>query len=106
MAHIIDISHKMDNEPKYIKLNEKQTYKVDDRKNTAFKVMALWDGSGKTEAEAIDGTIKLILGKKAFDEINSSDITIEQYRAVAMAVLASISGEMDVDAFERRFQSE
>lgn len=99
MATVIDISNKIKNEEKFIKLYDK-TYKVDDSKNTVIKVMALMD---QDEVYAMDKAIELILGKDAKKYIDSLNLTLEDYKVPFIAVMACVNN-VSYEEMEKRFQ--
>ena len=53
--------------------------------------------------DKIDKTIELILGKKAFKEINDLNLSINDYKTISMAIMATITGQT-LEEFETRFQ--
>jgi hypothetical protein len=103
MGKIIDISSKIKNEPTFLHIAENMSYKVDDSKNTVIKVMAVWDNDELGDMDKIDKTIEMILGKKAFKEINDLNLSINDYKTVSMAIMATITGQ-SLEEFETRFQ--
>ena len=53
--------------------------------------------------DKIDKTIEMILGKKAFKEINDLNLSINAYKTISMAIMATITGQ-SLEEFESRFQ--
>lgn len=102
MAKVMDITGKLKNEPKFLKIEDK-TFKIDDRKNTVMQTMALFE-TENSESEIMDETIELLLGKDAAKELNGMELTFENYKTIFIAVMASISGETFEEA-EARFQN-
>lgn len=103
MGKIIDISGKISNEPTFLHIAENMNYKVDDSKNTVIKVMAVWNNEELGDMDKIDKTIEMILGKKAFKEINDLNLSINAYKTISMAIMATITGQ-SLEEFETRFQ--
>lgn len=103
MGKIIDISSKIKNEPTFLHIAEGMSYKVDDSKNTVIKVMQAWDDEKLSEIDKIDKTVEIILGKKAFKEINDLNLSISDYKVISMAIMATITGQ-SLEEFESRFQ--
>lgn len=91
MATLIDITNKIKNEQKFIKLGDK-SYKVDDTKNTVIKVMALFESEG-SEIENMENALKLLLGKEAFKDIEAMNLSMEDYRVPFIAVMACVTGK-------------
>ena len=91
MATLIDITNKIKNEAKFVKLGEK-TYKVDDSKNTVTKVMALFDGDG-SEIENMENALKLLLGKEGFKDIEAMNLSMDDYKVPFIAVMACVTGK-------------
>ena len=88
MATVINITDKIKNEPKFVCYDGKQ-YKVDARKNTFLKVLAILNsplGEGKTELDALTEVIEILYGKKAakdFDGLDYDDYLVPFYAAMA-----------------------
>ena len=80
-------------------------YKVDERKNTVFKIMEMWENDEVSELKKLDKTIELALGKEAYKEIDEAGFSINDYKTVAMAVMAIISGQ-SIEEFESRFHEQ
>jgi hypothetical protein len=102
MGKMIDISSKISNEPTFLHISDTMNYKIDESKNTVFKVMEMWDKDNLTEFQKLDKTIELTLGKEAYEAINDLDLSINGYKTVAMAIMATISGQT-LEEFETRF---
>ena len=91
MGTLIDITGKIKNEPKFIKLGD-DTYKVDDSKNTVTKVMALFNEGG-SEMENMEKVLELLLGKKAKKAIDDMNLSMEDYQVPFIAVMACVTGK-------------
>lgn len=103
MAKIIDISNKIQNEPKFIYISEELQFKVDDRKNTVLKALALME-NGENNVEDMDELIKLVLGKEAFKKINDLDLSFDGYVTIVKAIMSVISN-IPLEEFDKRFQN-
>lgn len=101
MSNIINISNKLNNEPKFIILGEGKQYKVNDNYKTLMKASALFEGQNVNEADAMMKSIELILGKTARTEVE--EMSIENIRVVFTAVMAAVQG-LPYEAVEARFQ--
>lgn len=91
MATLIDITGKIKNEEKFIKLGEK-SYKVDDSKNTVIQVMAMFE-SGSSDMEQMEKALELLLGKQAKKDIDAMNLSFEDYKVPFIAVMACVSGK-------------
>ena len=102
MSTLIDITNKIKNEEKFIKLYDK-TYKVDDSKNTVLKVMSILEKEG--EAVAMDKAIELILGKEAKKYIDSLNVSVQDYQVPFIAVMACVNN-VSYEAMEEQFRND
>ena len=102
MSTLIDITNKIKNEEKFIKLYDK-TYKVDDSKNTVIKVMSILEKEG--EAVAMDKAIELILGKEAKKYIDSLNLSVQDYQVPFIAVMACVNN-VSYEAMEEQFRND
>ena len=102
MSTLIDITNKIKNEEKFIKLYDK-TYKVDDSKNTVLKVMSILEKEG--EAVAMDKAIELILGKEATKYIDSLNLSVQDYQVPFIAVMACVNN-VSYEAMEEQFRND
>ena len=102
MSTLIDITNKIKNEEKFIKLYDK-TYKVDDSKNTVLKVMSILESEG--EAVAMDKAIELILGKEAKKYIDSLNLSVQDYQVPFIAVMACVNN-VSYEAMEEQFRND
>ena len=105
MGKILDISSKLTNEPVFLHLGDGKDYKVDDSKNTVFKIMEMWDNDDVSEMKKLEKTVEIALGNKAYKEIEAMKLSMPNFRTVAMAVMATISGQ-SFEEFEARFHDE
>lgn len=103
MATIIDITGKIKNEQKFIKLGDK-TYKVDDSKNTVTKVHAMFE-SGTSDVDQMEKALEMLLGKEAKKDIDAMNLTFDDYKVPFIAVMACVSGKSYEDA-EADFRNE
>ena len=102
MSTLIDITNKIKNEEKFIKLYDK-TYKVDDSKNTVLKVMSILEKEG--EAVAMDKAIELILGKEAKKYIDSLNLSVQDYQVPFIAVMACVNN-VSYEVMEEQFRND
>ncbi len=102
MATVLDITGKLKNEEKSIKLGDR-VFPVDDTKNTMMEVMALFEQSHSNDIAAIDEVIKKLLGEKAGAEIDKMNLRFEDYKVIFIALMACVSNETYEEA-ESRFQ--
>ncbi|MBY2477629.1 hypothetical protein KWV16_12140 [Clostridioides difficile] len=104
MSNIIDISTKLTNEKPKIKISEDKVYTVNNSKNTVLIVNQRMSENNSNEIELIDDALKLLLGEKAFKEIDSMQLSFVDYKTIFVAVMAAISGET-YEETETRFQN-
>lgn len=105
MSKIIDISAKLTNERPKLKLAEDKIYEIDDRKNTVLKMDQEMKNADIDNVEFIDTMIKLLLGEKAAKEIDAMELSITDYQAIMIAIMAAVTGE-DYEVAEARFRKE
>lgn len=99
----ISIANKLKNEPMFLDFGDKE-YKVNNGKNTVLLIMEMWEDTTINDIKKIDKTIELALGKTAYDEIEAMELSMENYKTVAMAIMAILTGE-SLESFEARFQA-
>lgn len=103
MAKIYDISGKLQNEPKFIFIDEKHQYKVDDRKNTVLKAMQIID-SGNNTVKEMDELLKIVLGAEAAKEIDKMEVSFDGYLTIIKTVMSAISN-VSMEEIDKRFQN-
>lgn len=103
MSKMIDIASKLVDEEKFLQFGPNKHYKVNDSKNAVMQVNAIVQNG--TEVEAMDEAIKLILGKKAFAEIEEMDLSMSSYQAIFIGMMALISGK-EFDEMEKSFRAQ
>lgn len=99
MGKVIDITSRIKNEPKFVKIGD-ASYKVDDRKNTVLEVTQLIEENGSS-VETIDKALGKLIGEeetKAFAEYS-----LEDYQTVFIAVMACVQG-VTFEECERSFR--
>lgn len=102
MATVIDITGRIKNQPKFIKIGGK-TYKVDDRKNTILEIMQIMDKEGSGNIATIDKVLGKLLGgnaKKDFDGYSIAD-----FQTVFIACMAAVQG-VSFEECERSFRGQ
>lgn len=100
MAQVIDITGKIKNQPKYIKIGEK-TYKVDDRKNTILEIMQLMDNEGAGNAATMDRVLAKLLDGDAQNDLK--EYSLDDYQTVFIACMAAVQG-VSFEECERSFR--
>lgn len=101
MGKIVDISAKLENVPKFLKVAEGKQFKVDDRKNTVLKMNALIDKG--TDVDAMDKAIRMCLGEKAFKEIEAMELSITAYQSLFIGLMATIT-DKSYEEMEKTFR--
>lgn len=89
MAQVIDITGRIKNQPKFIRIGKK-SYKVDDRKNTILEIMQIIEKEGSDNISTIDRVLGKLLGanvKKEFD-----GYSLDDYLTVFIACMAVVQG--------------
>ena len=102
MSTLIDITNKIKNEEKFIKLFDK-TFKVDDSKNTVLKVMSIIDNTA--EGQAMDKAIEMIVGKDAKKYIDCLNLSINDYQVPFVAVMACVNN-VSYEVMEEQFRKD
>lgn len=103
MSKVIDISGKLTNERPKIKLSEDKIYEIDDRKNTILKMNQKLQNADIDDIEVIDEMVEMLLGKEAAKEIDEMNLSISNYQAIFIAIMAAITGE-EYEVAEKRFR--
>lgn len=99
MGKVIDITSKIKNEPKFVKIGDK-SYRVDDRKNTVLEVTQLMEQGG-SDVATIDRALGKLIGKEAVKDF--AEYSLEDYQTVFVAVMACVQG-VDFEECERSFR--
>lgn len=81
-----------------IRIGDK-VYPVDDRTSTVKKLMK----ADRTDMEAVDKSLKLAFGEKAYKEIIESDLPFRAYVALLELAVAAMTGE-EPEVVDARFQ--
>lgn len=105
MGRVISIANKLDREPRFLVVDETHQYKVDCRKNTVIQFLEISDKiddktSVKDSMAAMEDGIKLLIGEKAFEEIEEMELSFDSWQEVFKAVTAVAMNKdlKDVDA--------
>ncbi|MEG0133768.1 MAG: hypothetical protein RR851_14630 [Clostridium sp.] len=100
---MIDISNKLSNEKQTIKIEEGKEYVIDSSKNTMLKVTQLFQAN-ENDIEMMDNAIRMILGEKAFKEIEEMNLSLNDYKVIFTGMMAGVS-DMTYEEAEHRFRS-
>lgn len=103
MATIINITQKIKQEPKFIKIGE-ATYQVNDSKNNMIEAMGLMSNADG-DVKAMDLAVKKLLGAKAFAEIEKLNLTFDSYKVVFIGIMAAVN-ELTYEEAEARFRKQ
>ncbi|MGN9165712.1 hypothetical protein ACTNDY_10610 [Tissierellaceae bacterium HCP3S3_D8] len=103
MSKIIDISAKLVNERPKLKLADDKIYEIDDRKNTILKMNQKMNNADLDDLDFIDDMLKMLLGEGPTKEINEMNLSMSNYRAIIIAIMAAITGE-EYEVAEKRFR--
>ena len=92
MGKVINIANKLDREPRYLVLDEAHSYKVDCRKNTVTKLMALSeqldDQKSEESTKLMEEGLELLIGAKAVKEIDAMDLPFDNWQLIFQAAIA------------------
>lgn len=86
MGRVINITNKLDREPRFIAIGEKN-YLVDCSKNAVLKAMEIQSNGGE-DLETIDKVLKILLGNEAFKEIDDMKLPYDNWQVIFIATLA------------------
>lgn len=107
MGKIINITNKLTNEPSFVQIGEKM-YKVDASKNAIMEFMLInkrMESGELNDIEAIDETIKRLIGKDVYKEIEKDhpEYTFANWQTI---FFACVSGAMnrDIEELEDSFR--
>lgn len=101
MTKTIDITSRLTREKPVLKIGDKE-YQIDNSKNAVFTVQAKMDQDIRDTA--LDDVLEILLGKKAVQEINKSDISFADYQIIFIAAMAGAMNE-EFEVIEARFQA-
>lgn len=91
MAKTIDITTRLVDEPKFLKVAEGKVFKINDQKNTVMKVNALLQKG--SDANTMDEAMKLVLGEEAYMQLDAMALSMNAYQAIFIAMMALITGK-------------
>lgn len=99
MARCYDIVERLKakNAKPSIKLDEEHIFTVNNSKNIMLEIMAMANDAKNSEGteaqiELVDKVIRLTLGGKAFDYIQSLDLSADAYMYLMEAIVAAMNG--------------
>lgn len=99
MAKCYDIVERLKakNAKPSIKLDEEHIFTVNNSKNIMLEIMAMANDAKNSEGteaqiEMVDKVIRLTLGSKAFDYIQSLDLSADAYMYLMEAIVAAMNG--------------
>lgn len=102
MAQVIDITGKIRNEPKFIKIGKK-SFRVDDRKNTILEIMQIMDKEGSGNIAVIDRILGKLLEPEAKKELDG--YSFSDYQTIFIACMAAVQNTT-YEECERSFRGE
>lgn len=107
MARKYDIIERLKakNERPFVMLDEEHRYSINTSKTTVMAILALAEennnGTVQDDMKLSDKIIKLALGDRAFDYIETLDLTMEAYSLIINAILAAINGS-EIEDIEKQ----
>lgn len=107
MARVYDIISRLENgnQKPVVKIDAEHEFKINNSKAAAFKLMALMDDNKVKESERLENTIKIGLGKEAFEYIESLGLSMPNYNLIINAIMAAI-GDVDIEEIEAEAKKE
>lgn len=104
MAKMYTLDNKLLVDKPEIRIGDK-CYAVDDRAKTVKTAMKMFEkkDSETDNVDMIDDTLKLLLGEKAFKEIEALDLSWAAYQGLMELALAAATGE-EPETMKERFQ--
>lgn len=92
-AYTVDISKHLEDTVKLLKIgpNKDDVLEVDDDKNTVLKIQEILNKENTNEG--IEKALKLAVGEKGFEKINSMKISYTDYQNIFIGVMAAISAK-------------
>ncbi|MCR4670583.1 MAG: hypothetical protein K5643_05260 [Saccharofermentans sp.] len=102
MGRVINISNKLDREPRFLIIDEKHKYKVDCTKNAMLKVMALENGD---DLEQINEILKILLGNEAIKQIEDMNLPFDNWVTIMKAAMA-VAMNKDLEDIEDDFRTD
>lgn len=101
--NVLDISAKIDDLPKCLKVTEDKKFVIKEDRKTVMKVMAITK-KREMEDEDMDEVVRLLLGDEGFKELEDLNLSYKNYITVVKGMMALISGN-SMEEFEERFQN-
>ncbi|MBR1724045.1 MAG: hypothetical protein IJ723_03380 [Ruminococcus sp.] len=103
MAKMYTLDNKLLVDKPELRVGDK-CYAVDDRAKTVKKAMKMFEKKDETDSvDMIDETLKLLLGTKAFKEIEALELSWAAYEELMELALAAATGE-EPETVKKRFQ--
>ncbi|MBO4579286.1 MAG: hypothetical protein J5715_03930 [Clostridiales bacterium] len=102
MGRVINISNKLDREPRFLIVDDTHKYKVDCTKNAVLKVMDL---DSDNDAAQLDEILKILLGAKALKEIEDMQLPYDNWVTIVKAAIA-VATNKDFDDVDAEFRGE
>lgn len=110
MARKYDIIERLraKNERPFVVVDENISYQIDTSKTNVMAIMAVIDEMGKDETsikedtKKMDRIVEMSLGKKAFEYIDSLNLTFDAYSLIFDVIMAAIKGvDLEEDSNEK-----
>lgn len=89
------------NQKPFISITEDLSFEINTSKTTALHMQAIEKDENLGDLEKIDKMIEVVLGKKALNEINKLDLTLEATTLIIETIAAALGGEELVEVQER-----
>lgn len=108
MAHVIDITSKLEAAKPIIRIGEKD-YEIDDNKNTVLKMQQGLLSEDKDQFSQMIAALEALFGKDKLKEIEAENpgltTRVSQIKVLFISIMAAVEGET-YEVVEARFRSE
>ncbi|MFT8313174.1 MAG: hypothetical protein ABF633_02845 [Clostridium sp.] len=92
MGKFYDISNRMDNTKSTVKIDADHEFKINTHKAVGLEINSLYKDESLDSFEKLDKTIKVALGEKAFEYIESLELNMSSYEAIVNVIMAALNG--------------
>ncbi len=105
MATVLDITSKLKQEEKFLKIGDVQL-RVDDSKNTVISALAeLESDKARSDVENTDLALAWLLGEEGKKKLDEMALNLSDYKEVFTAVMSLVS-DVSLEEMEQRFPGE
>lgn len=105
MGRFYDISNRMDNSKADLKIDDEHIFKINRHMAVGLKINDIYKDDKLSEKERLEQTIKLALGKEAYEYIESLNLNQPSYEAIINVIMAAI-GDITLEQLEEEGKKE